>query len=74
MIRTLKRMRREQERMEGKLKNRTRYTATVDSDLVDNLKELSQKTRIPQSKLMDEAIELLLKNHNVRIKRKKRAE
>lgn len=58
--------------MAGNLKTRTRYTATVDADLVENLKELSQKTRIPQSKLMDEAIELLLKNHNVRIKRKKK--
>lgn len=60
--------------MENKLKNRTRYTATVDTDLVENLKDLSQKTRIPQSKLVDEAIELLLKNHNVRIKRRKKAE
>lgn len=60
--------------MESKLKNRTRYTATVDTDLVENLKDLSQKTRIPQSKLVDEAIELLLKNHNVRVKRKKKAE
>lgn len=60
--------------MDNKLKNRTRYTATVDNDLVENLKELSQKTRIPQSKLVDEAIELLLKNHNVRVKRKKKAE
>lgn len=60
--------------METKLKNRTRYTATVDTDLVENLKELSTKTRIPQSKLMDEAIELLLKQHGVRIKRKKKAE
>lgn len=60
--------------MESKLKNRTRYTATVDTDLVESLKELSQKTRIPQSKLVDEAIELLLKNHNVRVKRKKKPE
>lgn len=60
--------------MENKLKNRTRYTATVDTDLVENLKDLSQKTRIPQSKLVDEAIELLLRNHNVRVKRKKKAE
>jgi predicted transcriptional regulator len=40
--------------------NRGRYTTTIDLELIKQIKELSDKTRIAQSKLMDEAIKDLL--------------
>lgn len=42
------------------LKNRKTISNAVRSDLVDALKELSKETKVPMSKLLDEAIELLL--------------
>jgi len=54
--------------MDDKLKTRMRYTSTIDSGLVKTLKELSGKTRIPQSKLLDEALEDLFKKQNILIK------
>lgn len=47
----------------GDLRNRQRYTTSVDNELVEKFKELSTKTKIPQSKLLDEAIELVLKKY-----------
>ena len=44
-------------------KNRVRWTTSVDPDLLQKLKDLSEQTRIAVSKLTDEAIELLLKAH-----------
>lgn len=45
------------------LKNRVRYAVTLKIELVKLLKELAISTRIPQSRLMDEAIEDLLKKY-----------
>ena len=45
------------------LKNRKTISNAVRSDLVDALKQLSHETKIPMSKLLDEAIELLLEKH-----------
>lgn len=45
------------------LKNRIRIGSAIDKTLFENLKELSEQTRIPISKLLDEAIEDLLKKH-----------
>lgn len=45
------------------LKNRTRIGLAVDTNILQQLKDLSKETRIPQSKLLDEAIELLLAKH-----------
>lgn len=45
------------------LKNRDRFSSTVDKDLLFRLKKLSKETRIPISKLLDEAIADLLKKH-----------
>ena len=45
------------------LKNRERYTNSLDIQLLKNLKKLSSTTKIPQSKLLDEAIEDLLKKY-----------
>jgi hypothetical protein len=45
------------------LKTRTAFSNAVDSELLDKLKEYSQESGIPLSKLLDKAIELLLKEH-----------
>ena len=47
----------------GDLRNRERYTNSLDIQLLKNLKKLSFTTKIPQSKLLDEAIEDLLKKY-----------
>jgi hypothetical protein len=39
--------------------NRIRLGNAVDKQLAEQLRELSKETRIPQSKLLDEALELL---------------
>lgn len=49
--------------MAGDLKNRQHYGVTVDKEILRKFRELSDKTRIPQSKLLDEAIEDLLKKY-----------
>jgi hypothetical protein len=41
------------------LKNRIRYTNSIDIKLLDWLKEYSRETKIPVSKLLDKSIELL---------------
>lgn len=46
------------------LKNRTPIGSAVDKELYNQLKEYSLKTGIPISKLLDKAIELLLKSVN----------
>lgn len=43
------------------LKNRTRISNAVDKELYKALKNISDETKIPISKLLDEAIELLIK-------------
>ena len=45
------------------LKNRTRITFSVKKELIDKIKLLSDKTRIPQSRLIDEALEDLFKKY-----------
>lgn len=46
------------------LKTRTRIGNTIDTNLLEKLKELSSLTRIPMSRLLDEAIEDLIKKHH----------
>lgn len=43
--------------------NRKHWSTSTDMELYEGLKELSKKTRIPTSKLLDEAIEDLLLKH-----------
>lgn len=43
------------------LKNRAPFSNAIDKDLYEKFVELSKETRIPQSRLLDEAIEDLLK-------------
>jgi len=47
------------------LKYRTRFTSSLKNELVEPFDQLSAKTRIPKSRLLDEAIEDLLKKHGV---------
>lgn len=42
---------------------RVQYATKVDKELKDTLIKLSELTRIPQSKLVDEALEDLFKKH-----------
>ena len=44
--------------------SRVSYATKIDSDLKEKLINLSKDTRIPQSKLIDEAIEDLLKKYS----------
>lgn len=45
------------------LKTRTRIGNTLDTNLLEKLKELSNITRIPMSRLLDEAVEDLVQKH-----------
>ncbi|MBA1335839.1 MAG: hypothetical protein HPY66_1657 [Firmicutes bacterium] len=45
------------------LKNRERFTSTLDKRLLIELQKLSGETMIPMSKLIDKAIEQLLKDY-----------
>ena len=42
------------------LKNRAPFSTTVDKKILEKLDKLAVKTRIPKSKLIDEAIQDLL--------------
>lgn len=42
---------------------REQFSSKLRIDLKNSLQKLSEKTRIPQSKLLDEAIEDLLRKH-----------
>ena len=48
---------------EAVLVNRKRFVSSLANELVDPFDELSKKTRIPKSRLLDEAIEDLLKKY-----------
>ena len=45
------------------LKNRTRIGSAIDKKLYEQLKKLAEDTRIPISKLLDEAIADLIIKH-----------
>ncbi|MCD7947227.1 MAG: ribbon-helix-helix domain-containing protein [Oscillospiraceae bacterium] len=42
------------------LKNRKRFTSSLKNELIEQFDRLSAQTRIPKSRLLDEAIEDLL--------------
>jgi metal-responsive CopG/Arc/MetJ family transcriptional regulator len=46
------------------LVNRKRFNTSVDINLLNSLDDLSEKTMIPKSKLIDKALELLLKEYD----------
>lgn len=45
------------------LKNRVRIGNAVDKELFRQLKELSKRTKIPMSRLLDRGIELVIKEY-----------
>lgn len=47
------------------LKYRTRFTSSLKNELVPLFDDLAKQTRIPKSRLLDEAIEDLLQKHGV---------
>ena len=47
----------------SELKNKSKYSTNVDKELLIKFKELSAETRITSTKLLDEAIEDLLKKY-----------
>lgn len=49
--------------MAGKLVNRTKLGDAIHNDLYEKLNILKENTRIPRSKLLDEAVELLLEKY-----------
>ena len=48
------------------LKTRTAISNAVDTELLNKLKQLSKDTQIPMSKLLDNAIKLLLAEHKAK--------
>lgn len=48
------------------LVNRTRFTSSMKNELMAGFDKLAQETRIPKSRLIDEAIEDLLKKYKKR--------
>ena len=46
--------------------NRVRFTSSLDKALMPKLDRLSKETRIPKSRLLDEAVEDLLKKYEER--------
>ena len=49
------------------LKSRVRVASSMNTELSKALTDLSSITRIPKSRLLDEAVELLLEKHNYNI-------
>lgn len=45
------------------LKNRTRISNAVDTELYEKLRDISKETMIPVSKLLDQALKLLIKEY-----------
>ena len=50
--------------MSQKSRKRKAFASTMNNDLFDQLKQLSDESGIPISKLLDKAISLLLKEYN----------
>lgn len=54
----------------NELKNRVRFSTTLDKTVNEKLKEVSKETMIPISKLLDIAIMLLIESGNEKIQGK----
>lgn len=52
---------------EALLVNRTRFTSSMKNELMKDFDRLAAETRIPKSRLIDEAIEDLLKKYEKRM-------
>ena len=53
-------------------RNRTQWSTATDKELLEKFRQLSAATRIPASRLLDEAIEDLLVKYNVITKEEKK--
>lgn len=53
-------------------RNRTQWTTATDNELLEKFRQLSTQTRIPTSRLLDEAIEDLLVKYAVMTKEEKK--
>ena len=53
-------------------RNRTKWLTATDKELLEKFRQLSAATRIPASRLLDEAIEDLLVKYNVITKEEKK--
>lgn len=51
---------------DAQLVNRKKFISSLDNTLVEPFNELSKKTRVPKSRLLDEAIEDLLNKYKKR--------
>lgn len=51
---------------DAQLVNRKKFISSLDNILVEPFNELSKKTRVPKSRLLDEAIEDLLHKYKKR--------
>ena len=51
---------------EAQLVNRTKFVSSLKNELVPLFNQLSADTRVPKSRLLDEAIEDLLKKYETR--------
>lgn len=49
------------------LKYRTRFTSSLKNELIPLFNQLAKETRIPKSRLLDEAIEDLLQKHGISV-------
>lgn len=49
------------------LKYRTRFTSSLKNELIPLFNQLAAQTRIPKSRLLDEAIEDLLRKYDIEI-------
>ncbi len=56
----------EEFKMSDRIKNRSRFSTTLDKETVKILKEYSDKTMIPSSKIIDVAVLEYIKNHPVK--------
>ena len=52
------------------LVNRKRFTSSLKNELASHFDKLAEKSRIPKTRLLDEAIEYLLKKHGVNVEQK----
>ncbi len=52
---------------EALLVNRTRFTSSLKNELMKDFDKLAEATRIPKSRLLDEAVEDLLKKYEKRM-------
>ena len=50
---------------ERKEVSRTRFSTSVDKKLLETLDELSKETKVPKSKLVDTALEMLFEKYKI---------